>query len=62
MQTLPREPMIRLPRLNFVQSRKIRRVAPPPADSNQMPISIPNYDPKNDRLRFGMLIGIASES
>jgi len=26
-----------------------------------MPISIPNYNCKTDRLQFGMLIGITSE-
>jgi len=30
--------------------------------SNLMPISIPNYNRKTDRLQFGMLIGITSES
>jgi hypothetical protein len=30
--------------------------------SNPMPISVPNYNRKTDRLRFGTLIGITSES
>jgi len=30
--------------------------------SNPMPISIPNYNCKTDRLRFGILIDITSES
>jgi hypothetical protein len=30
--------------------------------SNPMPISIPNYNRKTDRLQFGTLIGITSES
>src|SRR5207248_7376562 len=30
--------------------------------SNLMPISIPNYNRKTDRLQFGTLIGITSES
>jgi hypothetical protein len=29
--------------------------------SNPMPISVPNYNCKTDRLRFGTLIGITSE-
>jgi hypothetical protein len=29
--------------------------------SNPMPISIPNYNRKTDRLQFGTLIGITSE-
>jgi len=27
-----------------------------------MPITVPNYNRKNDRLQFGTLIGITSES
>jgi len=27
-----------------------------------MPITVPNYNRKTDRLQFGMLIGITSES
>jgi hypothetical protein len=30
--------------------------------SNPMPISVPNYNRKTDRLQFGTLIGITSES
>jgi hypothetical protein len=30
--------------------------------SNLMPITVPNYNRKNDRLQFGTLIGITSES
>jgi hypothetical protein len=30
--------------------------------SNPMPIAVPNYNRKTDRLRIGMLIGITSES
>jgi hypothetical protein len=30
--------------------------------SNLMPITVPNYNRKTDRLPFGMLIGITSES
>jgi hypothetical protein len=30
--------------------------------SNPMPISIPNYNRKTDRLRLGILIAITSES
>ena len=30
--------------------------------SNLMPITIPNYNRKTDRLQFGTLIGITSES
>jgi hypothetical protein len=30
--------------------------------SNPMPITVPNYNHKTDRLQFGMLIGITSES
>jgi hypothetical protein len=30
--------------------------------SNLMPIAVPNYNRKTDRLQFGMLIGITSES
>jgi hypothetical protein len=30
--------------------------------SNPMPITVPNYNRKSDRLRFGTLIGITSES
>jgi hypothetical protein len=30
--------------------------------SNQMPITVPNYDRNIDRFRFGMLIAITSES
>jgi hypothetical protein len=30
--------------------------------SNLMPITIPNYNRKTDRLDFGTLIGITSES
>ena len=30
--------------------------------SNPMPISVPNYNRKTDRLQFGILIGITSES
>ena len=30
--------------------------------SNPMPITIPNYNRKTDRLQFGTLIGITSES
>jgi hypothetical protein len=30
--------------------------------SNLMPITIPNYNRKTDRLQFGILIGITSES
>jgi hypothetical protein len=30
--------------------------------SNPMPINFPNYNRKTDRLQFGMLIGITSES
>ncbi len=30
--------------------------------SNPMPITVPNYNRKTDRLQFGMLIGITSES
>jgi len=29
--------------------------------SNPMPISVPNYNRKTDRLQFGLLIGITSE-
>jgi hypothetical protein len=30
--------------------------------SNPMPITVPNYNRKTDRLQFGTLIGITSES
>jgi hypothetical protein len=30
--------------------------------SNPMPITVPNYKPKTDRLQFGTAIGITSES
>ena len=30
--------------------------------SNPMPITVPNYDRKTDRLQFGILIDITSES
>jgi hypothetical protein len=30
--------------------------------SNPMPITVPNYNRKTDRLQFGILIGITSES
>jgi hypothetical protein len=30
--------------------------------SNLMPITVPNYNRKTDRLQFGLLIGITSES
>jgi hypothetical protein len=30
--------------------------------SNLMPITVPNYNRKTDRLQFGTLIGITSES
>ncbi|MDP3000234.1 MAG: hypothetical protein Q8N47_22305, partial [Bryobacterales bacterium] len=30
--------------------------------SNPMPISVPNYNRETDRLQFGTLIGITSES
>ena len=30
--------------------------------ANPMPISVPNYNCRIDRLQFGMLIGITSES
>ena len=30
-------------------------------DSEVMPISVPNYSRKTDRLQFGILIGITSE-
>jgi hypothetical protein len=29
--------------------------------SNPMPITVPNYNRKTDRLQFGTLIGITSE-
>jgi hypothetical protein len=29
--------------------------------SNLMPITVPNYNRKTDRLQFGILIGITSE-
>ena len=31
-------------------------------DSNLMPITVPNYNRKTDRLQFRTLIGITSES
>jgi hypothetical protein len=34
----------------------------PAPRSNLMPITVPNYGRKTDRLPFGMLIGITSES
>jgi hypothetical protein len=30
--------------------------------SDLMPITVPNYNRKTDRLQFGLLIGITSES
>jgi hypothetical protein len=30
--------------------------------SDLLPITVPNYNRKTDRLRFGLLIGITSES
>jgi hypothetical protein len=32
-----------------------------PLRSNPMPITVPNYNRKTDRLQFGTLIGITSE-
>jgi len=39
----------------FVATAALRRY------SNLMPITVPNYNCKTDRLQFGMLIGITSE-
>jgi hypothetical protein len=33
----------------------------PARRSNLMPITVPNYNRKTDRLQFGTLIGISSE-
>jgi hypothetical protein len=42
-----------------VESSRHGCPAPP---SNPMPITVPNYNRKTDRLQFGTLIGITSES
>jgi hypothetical protein len=39
-----------------------RRHGCPARRSNPMPITIPNYNRKTDRLQFGTLIDITSES
>jgi hypothetical protein len=40
----------------------VRRHGCPARRSNPMPITVPNYNRKTDRLQFGTLIGITSES